>query len=247
MPRRYRQQSLYVDGLVQGIGIPWHRMVGPGTSGTDVDGSAEAATIAPEPNVYGLPLRDTRSRSKTVITGRFASTTMGRQIDTEGVNETFFVPFLEIDTSITAYLEQPVKIHFSFNGEQHCYTPDFLVCYRDGTLEIIEIKPSEQLNEEAIQFFNTVYAILCQRNISFRAILDKDIKDPILFNNVSLLDYVKRAPMSQTAWKAYATAQDRNSQDELNALSWSDWLALVARGLIHVPIDVPLKRQEFQI
>jgi hypothetical protein len=167
---------------------------------------------------------------------------MGRKIETEGILETFFVPFLDLDTSITAYLEQPTRIRFIFEGNEKQYTPDFLVLYRDGSLEIIEVKPSEEIDHEMIVLLNTISSILSTRNIAFRVVEETEIKERPLFSNVSLLDYVKRAPMSQAAWTAYASARDHGAYEALNLLTWMEWLALVARGHIRVRIDEPLSR-----
>lgn len=51
---------------------------------------------------------------------------------------------LEVLPEVEAYIVEPFKIPYIWDGSVHEYTPDLIITYRDGHKELWEIKPASQ-------------------------------------------------------------------------------------------------------
>jgi hypothetical protein len=169
-------------------------------------------------------------------------------VDCEGFLETRFAPFLDMDASIKRYLEQPTVIPFTLDGKKRSYTPDTLISYTQGDLEIVEVKPSKKLsNSETLDFYHAVGSTLAQRGVGFRVITEVDLTDNVLASNVRLLDFYRREAMSGDAHAALIAFRDKNDTSHLNRLPLSEKLGLIARGLIKHPLNVNFLGNDFEL
>lgn len=89
----------------------------------------------------------TRTRKPTFRKGYIVSIkNNGKQMKYRSGLECDFYECLEIIPEITAYDAEPIKggIPYLFDGESHNYHPDLSIHFADGSVEIWEIKPSDQ-------------------------------------------------------------------------------------------------------
>ena len=59
--------------------------------------------------------------------GLFPSLKMGRMVAFKSLIEQDYLYVLDFEAAVTAFEEQPVSIEYLWEGDQHKYTPDFLV------------------------------------------------------------------------------------------------------------------------
>ncbi len=57
---------------------------------------------------------------------------------------------LEKDNTVLSFEYEPFKIEYRFNNKLKNYLVDILVNYKDGSSELIEVKPNWQLNELSV-------------------------------------------------------------------------------------------------
>ncbi len=93
-----------------------------------------------------MAVRKVRSLGSNII-GSFPSLKMkNHQIAFESTIERDFLFFLEYDSTVTCYYEQPFTIeHLDADGKLRTYTPDFQVIRTSGK-ELVECKPAALLN-----------------------------------------------------------------------------------------------------
>lgn len=59
--------------------------------------------------------------------------------------------YLEIDDDVVGYRKEPFKVPYCFNGQWHNYLPDLRVEFIDGTTELWEVKPANQMEDPVNQ------------------------------------------------------------------------------------------------
>lgn len=76
----------------------------------------------------------------------------GRAILTQSILEKDYCYHLEFDQTVANYYPQPITIDVVYDdGEEHSYTPDFEVCYRNGEKAYIEVKPAKYIGDPEYQ------------------------------------------------------------------------------------------------
>jgi hypothetical protein len=98
------------------------------------------------PELNKIRSRKIVSRSRARPTGKYPSWKMGRMMQWESHNELNAFRLLDANPNVTAFHEQPLKIHFQLDGERHLHYPDILVNIGQS-LELWEIKPAAQAKE----------------------------------------------------------------------------------------------------
>lgn len=83
--------------------------------------------------------------NKNSISGEFFSEKNKCIIEYESNVEYRFCMYLEYLNDIKKYIQQPIKISYSINGNQKSYYPDFLVLFKDGRCALVEIKPKAHM------------------------------------------------------------------------------------------------------
>ncbi len=92
-----------------------------------------------------MPSRKIINRGSKKNVGKFPSIKMGRIIKWESMIERDEIYLLEYDREVTAYEEQPDRIHYLLDGKKHYYTPDFKVD-RSGKIQIVEVKRKKDVD-----------------------------------------------------------------------------------------------------
>ncbi len=158
----------------------------------DIKYSIEYATF----KVPYQPVRKIKNRG-LLITGCFPSIKMDRIVHWEAQNEWNLLYYLEMNPLVKEYWEQPLRIKYFFNGKEHHYTPDLLI--KTITAErdlVIEVKPASKLQKESLSYFEIIKWICDLNNLEFRIITDAEIRVQPKLDNVRLLYYYAKSPVT---------------------------------------------------
>lgn len=121
------------------------------------------------------------SANEFSLTGQIKSLKRNDLIDFESSLERDYIHILEFDENVRYYYEQPLKIKFN----DRYYVPDFFVEYWDGTKEVIEIKYTIDLIDNASKYVSKFKAAeeFCNSNdLTFRILTENEIRNDYLFN-----------------------------------------------------------------
>jgi len=84
-----------------------------------------------------------------------------------------FMELLDHNDEIDCYEYEPVGIPYKFQGRDHKYYPDFLITWKDGTQEVIEIKPSCNINtSKNVAKFNAVQEFYEESMVKFNILTE---------------------------------------------------------------------------
>lgn len=101
---------------------------------------------------------------------------INRSIQFESSLERDFIYLLEFNPNVKFYLEQPLEIIYEdSNGKKRKYTPDFIIEYFDGKVELIEIKYESTLlskKEELEVKFTAARNFCMESNLEFKIITE---------------------------------------------------------------------------
>lgn len=84
--------------------------------------------------------------------GKTPSLKAGRPVWWESLLERDYIVLLEFDPDVVTFVEQPLRVHYSFEGRVRRYTPDFLV-ERKNKWQVVEVKSKEKASSEAFRLF----------------------------------------------------------------------------------------------
>lgn len=120
-----------------------------------------------------------RSKGKSKYKqGKFWSKKNRKEYVFRSAYEFAYFHILEEDENVVSYVVEPFSVGYLFNGIRRAYWPDLLVLYKDGSMEIIEIKPLVFVNKPQVQ----AKAKGCRRfigthlpNTTYRFVTEKDI------------------------------------------------------------------------
>ncbi len=121
------------------------------------------------------------SANEFSLTGQIKSLKRNDLVDFESSLERDYIHILEFDENVRYYYEQPLKIEFN----DRYYVPDFFVEYWDGTKEVIEIKYTIDLIDNASKYVSKFKAAeeFCNSNdLRFRILTENEIRNDYLFN-----------------------------------------------------------------
>lgn len=156
--------------------------------------------------------------------------------------------FVDAGAVVTA---QPVTIHFEHEGRPRRYTPDFLVEWSDGGIDLVEVKYRADLRAGWHRLRPAFAAARCwadTHNARFRLATERGIRGPRLDTAKRLLP-LRNVPVD-TGLAALAIAQARADRisfgDLVDALPGSReaglaviW-RLIARGALVVDLTAPI-------
>jgi hypothetical protein len=98
-------------------------------------------------NDFG-PTGKKKTRKPHFISGEYDSLKNGATLHYRSGLERDFYEQLEADLDVLGFVAEPFKIPYFYNGEWHNYLPDLRVDFIDGSTEIWEIKPENQMKYE---------------------------------------------------------------------------------------------------
>lgn len=115
------------------------------------------------------------------IQGNFYSKKNDETYPYKSSYELAFLHQLEVNVEVLNFLYEPFELYYNdVTGKQRIYRPDFMVLYRDSSIEITEIKPYAMLRDFDVQS----KARSCKQyllenykdvNISYKFITEKDL------------------------------------------------------------------------
>lgn len=121
------------------------------------------------------------SANEFSLTGQIKSLKRNNLVDFESSLERDYIHILEFDENVRYYYEQPLKIEFN----DRYYVPDFFVEYWDGNKEVIEIKYTIDLIENASKYvakFKAADEFCNNNNLTFRILTENEIRNDYLYN-----------------------------------------------------------------
>jgi len=152
---------------------------------------------------------------------------------------------MEIDTEVTSYREQPLKIEYVMEGKKHLYTPDFLV-ERKGKKQLIEVTLRKKVRERDVAF-RIISAICARHGYEFVAVTEEEIRVQPRLNNIKLLWRYSRTPITpqhHIACQEYLRKRGESTLDEIMDFFMSCRAGKqVVYGLIyHGALDIDLMK-----
>jgi hypothetical protein len=157
--------------------------------------------------------------------------------------------FADGDAKITS---QPITIRFEHNGVRRRYTPDFLVEWSDGRLELVEVKYRADLRAGWKRFrpaFAAGQRWISERGGSFRIATDRTVRCPALDAAKRLLplrsatlnpDLAKTTLAMVRAWRYPPFQELANAmpaaQEEALGVIWR----MIAQGMLRIDVSAPI-------
>lgn len=89
-----------------------------------------------------------KTRKPKFRTGEFDSKKSGKLITYRSGMEEEFYNLLEQDRDVTSFSAEDYKVPYYWQGKWHNYIPDIRVNFIDGSIEIWEVKPANQTQQE---------------------------------------------------------------------------------------------------
>ena len=132
--------------------------------------------------------RKKRKSSPIMNRYKFASQKMGKSILVDEKHEFDFCFILEYSDEVLSYEAQPKALYYDFSGRRYRYTADFLVHYRNGTQQLIEVKPRSSINDpEFREKFDLRKLAAADAGQELILVTDKQIKEGFRLNNYKQL------------------------------------------------------------
>lgn len=125
-----------------------------------------------------MSVRKVHSNGRTVV-GYIHSKKCSHVIQFESYLEKEFLFLLQFDSNVISIGDQPVKIAYVKKGEDHEYTPDFLVKYSNGMKVFFEVKYTSDLEKNSRKYaaqFKAAKHYAVSEGALFRIITDKEIR-----------------------------------------------------------------------
>ena len=133
-------------------------------------------------------IRNLRKPSPNKNIYKFASAKNKAVVMCEGSLEFDCCFHLEYDPDVVSYKSQPKGYMYDYEGKQLPYTPDFLVCYSDGSSCLLEIKPySKTLNLEFQARFQARKAAATACGVNLILVTDKQLHTGPFLDNCKLI------------------------------------------------------------
>lgn len=111
--------------------------------------------------------------------------------------EFFCLKKFELDNDVIFVESQPFTLLYDYEGRSQCvYTPDVLIKKRDGSIWIIEVKPSKKISEAMRTKFEHIAWCLWQSEIHFAFITEQDVGSWCAMNTTLLLSCHLQSPHS---------------------------------------------------
>lgn len=123
--------------------------------------------------------KNKRSSNRYGIKSKTFSIYEGKNISFDSNLEREFFFKYSRDFSIKSIIREPFSIEYINPNDNrvHKYTPDFLIIYWNGYMEVVEIKPKIQLIDPVVKvkaFFALRYCI--SKGLNYRFITEDDLK-----------------------------------------------------------------------
>jgi hypothetical protein len=195
------------------------------------------------------PVRKVVTRSHKGFRSKFPSKKMRRMIGCESLLERDAAQLFEFHPYVLSYFEQPCKeIVYDESGEQHVYTPDFLLEFANSTTCFVEVKPQEKLRCPILcQRIRDIERSFGIRNLSFRLLTEVELHRNPRFETIHLLRSVSKNPPAPEVMKKVETELRLSSSLRYGVLKQmigeTDALRIIAKGRLVINFDEPLTEE----
>ncbi len=133
------------------------------------------------------PVRKPVNRSGSHIIGKFPSLKLGRTVLFESTIERDLIYFLDFESSVSSFSEQPFTIEYLDDGKKRRYTPDFHAVV-SGRGWVFECKPDDRVNDaENKRKFEAAREFCAYRGWYFRVLTNRDLRSGFRLRNIKLL------------------------------------------------------------
>lgn len=146
--------------------------------------------------VYGRPIRDFAWHPKmTHYPGWFWSATMEDLVGYESLLERDWLLLADFDPNVVAIASQPFGLSGRDGSRIRHHVPDFLFCERDGSVVVVDVKPSEFVDKPRVaEVFEWTSRLLSERGWRYEVWTGGD---PVQLTNLSFLRQGKRWDLVQ--------------------------------------------------
>ncbi len=152
----------------------------------------------------------------------------------------------ELDSGVSQFFVQPLRMQYVFQGKPRAYRPDALVVTADG-LEIREVKHEEDASlPENTKRWPIIAELLNAAGISFRVVTDQTIRAPTRKGNVEYIRARRRCGVAPEHIVGALSDRTRHSVGQsisqvlssTNGLSVHELCAAIRWGLLAVDLDL---------
>lgn len=198
------------------------------------------------------PVRQVVAPTGGGIRGYFPSIKTGRMIEYEQLLELDALFLLEFSPQVLDIKEQPFKFHYGLSGRMRRYTPDFALTLPDGSVLVIEVKPSRSLAKYEVQTkMAAIEEAMGRQGYDFLIRSEVEIRrEPRLGNLKQLFKYRRKAVTADLLiilqkliklHKSNPSMMLGEFADLLGSMEWA--MTLLAHGQVSYDSDVPLGRE----
>lgn len=133
-----------------------------------------------------MPIRNVSNRGGNII-GRFPSLKLERMVAFESLIEQDYLYELDFEPEVITFEEQPLSVHYDWQGKQLKYTPDFRVD-RETSHQLVECKPQTMVSTEENQRKFAAAVDWCQKQgWTFVVVTDLQLRSGPRLANIKLL------------------------------------------------------------
>ncbi|GLK77619.1 hypothetical protein GCM10008171_28730 [Methylopila jiangsuensis] len=203
----------------------------------------------------GEPIRTVFNGRRNRPVSLYPSVKCDRMIASESYLERRAIRWLEVDSDVVSYMDQPHTLHFTFNGKQTRYTPDFGI-NRNRHTTYLEVKYRRDLfkmepdERKRLKRARAIYRSIGS-NLEFFTDLRLKVASTWHENAIELEKARRLSPSPAALASLIAhleTIKESSLQDCAGAMSDPDLgaarvMALALRRIVRLQLDQPLGSQ----
>lgn len=87
--------------------------------------------------------------------------------------------WLDASTVVESWMYEPLTVEYVASerlGRIRQYTPDFLIEWADGTVELVEIKPDRRINKRVISKAEAAASLAHETGACFSVVTERELK-----------------------------------------------------------------------
>ena len=158
-------------------------------------------SVAP-PGSFVHPIRINRTRH---LIGDYPSRLMGKAMAFHSSYELLLCELLDLLLLITAFWTQPQSFKFMLDGKWHIYTPDAVVELASGVALMIEVKPSDRIDDRSSDAWIAIEEAIKEAGFGFAIASDDLLLTETLRDNLTALSRYRHYRFRQAELDGIAT------------------------------------------
>jgi len=172
----------------------------------------------PEPEAARVRTLVHRGTQRPVF--KIASLKLGRVVQCESMLEMELALRLDVSPRVTAFAEQPIRIHYMLDGEWRSHVPDYTVL-SDERITVIEVKFKKDVDAEVNERTVLMKAAFDAMGARYRLLTEEDVREGYAVQNA--LCILRRARHDADEARVVATLETLRAKGEmaLSAFGWS--------------------------